>query len=121
MAVEVRLRVAQLHKFMRVGGIETLTELGRRLDEAQGKKFPPDTPADLGHLSRITSGKAQPSARFIAALLRVFPDLEFSDLFEVIEKDGGGWALPDMVLAVLVTATVIGVLLLVAAQVVMAL
>lgn len=72
MAAEVRLRVGQWAKFCRMRGWESQNQQARALHVA------PST------INRILKGDQKPSGEFIGAALTAFPELEFNDLFEVI-------------------------------------
>lgn len=74
MAAEVRLRVGQWHKFCKMSHWLTENQQARALGVS------PST------VNRILKGTQRPSGEFIGAVLTAFPHLEFSDLFEVVEK-----------------------------------
>lgn len=72
MAAEVRLRVGQWAKFCRMRGWTSENQQARELGVS------PST------INRILKGTQRPSGEFIGAALLAFPELEFSDLFEVV-------------------------------------
>lgn len=72
MAAEVRLRVGQWRKYCRMRGWDSENQQARELRVA------PST------VNRILKGTQKPSGEFIGAALLAFPELEFSDLFEVV-------------------------------------
>lgn len=72
MLANVQLRDKQLAKMCKVAGIDTDDALAQRMNVS---------PATV---SRVRRGTAAPGSRFIGGLLEAFPDLEFSDLFEVV-------------------------------------
>lgn len=72
MAAEIRLRVGQYRKFCRMRGWDSENQ------QAHGLKVSPST------VNRILKGTQRPSGEFIGAALLAFPELEFSDLFEVV-------------------------------------
>lgn len=75
MAASIRLRTAQYRKYAALKGWRTQHEAAQAIDFSEAA------------LSRIIRGKRGPGAEFIAALLTAFPELEFSDLFDVEVTD----------------------------------
>lgn len=75
MAASIRLRTGQYRKFARLKGWRS---------DDQASKALGINPATL---SRVLRGKTAPGERFIAAALTAFPELEFSDLFDVVTPD----------------------------------
>lgn len=73
MAAAIRLRTSQFRKYTAIAGMPT--------DDAKAKAIKVD-PATL---SRVLKGRCAPGARFIAGTLAAFPDLDFEDLFEVVD------------------------------------
>lgn len=74
MAAEVRLRIGQYRKFCRMRGWDSENQ------QAHALGVSPST------VNRILKGTQKPSSEFIGAALTAFPELEFSDLFEVINE-----------------------------------
>jgi len=75
MTATIRLRHTQLAKYMKMTNLDTKRDLARRLNVNESQ------------VSRILLGHCAPGEKFIAAILAAFPDLEFSDLFEVITEN----------------------------------
>lgn len=75
MAAAIRLRTGQYRKFAALKGWAT--------DDAASKAIGVD-PATL---SRVLKGRSAPGGRFIAAILLALPEVEFADLFDVIDED----------------------------------
>lgn len=74
MPAEVRLRVGQWRKFCRMRGWTSENQQARELGMAAST------------INRILKGTQRPSGEFIGAALLAFPELEFSDLFEVVNE-----------------------------------
>lgn len=75
LSASIALRSRQFQKFMALKGLKTDTAIAATIG------------CDRGNLSRVLAGKQAPGARFIAGCLVAFPELEFSDLFEVVDSD----------------------------------
>jgi hypothetical protein len=75
MSSRIALRTSQYRKFAALKGWKT--------DDAASTAIGVD-PATL---SRILKGRSAPGERFIAGLLVAIPEVEFADLFEIIEED----------------------------------
>ena len=75
MAASIRLRTGQYRKFARLKGWAT---------DDQASKAIGVNPATL---SRVLKGRTAPGERFIAGVLLALPEVEFSDLFEVVSDD----------------------------------
>ena len=73
----LRLRTAQLRKHARRLGLETPWAIAKHLRVSHTT------------VQRTLSGDMAPGERFIAKALAGFPDLEFADLFEVVDKPEG--------------------------------
>lgn len=71
----IALRQGQYDKFCALKGWHTLT------DKAHA------TGMDKGAVSRMLAGKRPLNVDFIAKTLTAFPELEFTDLFEVVSDD----------------------------------
>lgn len=82
MPAEVRLRVGQWAKFCRMRGWETQNQQAHKLGVA------PST------INRILKGTQKPSGEFIGAALVAFPELDFADLFEVVNDDHAPESVP---------------------------
>lgn len=72
LSASIALRTKQFQKFMALKGLKTDTAIAAAIG------------CDRGNLSRVLMGKQAPGARFIAACLVAFPELDFADLFEVV-------------------------------------
>lgn len=72
MAAEVRLRTRQWAKFCLMRGWTSEGQQARALGVAGST------------INRILKGTQRPSGEFIGAALAAFPELEFADLFEVV-------------------------------------
>ena len=75
MSVTIACKTTSLRKYAGVAGHRTDRALADLLQ------------IDQGNLSRVLNGKQRPGGVFIASALRAFPDLDFSDLFEVIDAE----------------------------------
>ena len=75
MTTTLRLRTRQLDKYMRLSGITTRAELARRMGMATSS------------VTRVLAGQSRPGETFVSRLISAFPDLEFDDLFEVIDPE----------------------------------
>lgn len=75
MTATLRLRTRQLDKYMRLAGIGSKAELARRMGMATSS------------VTRVLAGSYRPGETFISRLMAAFPDLEFEDLFEVIDAE----------------------------------
>lgn len=75
MAATITLRLDAFRKYTKIAGLRN----GTAIAEALG--------VDQGNLSRILAGRQAPGAKFIAACLAAFPDLDFADLFDVVPVD----------------------------------
>jgi DNA transposition AAA+ family ATPase len=75
MAATIRLRTSQFEKFCKIKGWKT------QADKARGLKVTEPT------VGRIVNGDRKPGEQFIAAVLSAFPELDFGDLFEVIDDE----------------------------------
>jgi transcriptional regulator with XRE-family HTH domain len=75
-AARVRLRVDQFRKY---AGLKWQGQS----DEAKARAIGID-PATY---SRVVNGKQAPGERFIASLLAALPELDFADLFEVVDDE----------------------------------
>ncbi|MCL4368006.1 MAG: helix-turn-helix transcriptional regulator [Actinobacteria bacterium] len=75
MTTTLRLRTRQLDKYMRLSGINTKAELARRMGMATSS------------VTRVLAGQYRPGETFISRLMSAFPDLEFEDLFEVVDHE----------------------------------
>lgn len=75
MAAQIRLRTKQFNKICNVKGWTTQAQ------RAAGVGVTEPT------IGRVMTGKRAPGEQFIAGCLAAFPELEFSDLFEVISDD----------------------------------
>jgi hypothetical protein len=75
MAATIRLRTAQFEKFCKLKGLKT------QADKAQFLKVTEPT------VGRIVKGERRPGEAFIAGVLNAFPELDFSDLFEVVDDE----------------------------------
>lgn len=73
MTSRIRLRTTQVEKFMRMKSIDNQTQLAARIH------------VDASTVYRVLEGRNAPGEKFIAGILAAFPELEFSDLFEVVE------------------------------------
>lgn len=73
MAARIRLRTGQFRKFSSLKGLTT--------DDAVAKAMG----IDPGTLSRVLTGKSAPGERFIAGALTAFSEVDFEDLFEVVD------------------------------------
>lgn len=72
MSATIALRTRQFKKFTALKGLHTDTAIAEAIDY------------DRGNLSRVLAGTQAPGAKFIAGCLAAFPELEFSDLFDVV-------------------------------------
>lgn len=75
MTSTLKLRTRQLDKYMRISGIGSRAELARRMGMATSS------------VTRVLAGQYRPGEAFISGLMRAFPDLDFEDLFEVVDAD----------------------------------
>jgi lambda repressor-like predicted transcriptional regulator len=75
MPARIHLRTAQFQKFCALKDWRT--------DDAKARAMGID-PATL---SRVLKGRCAPGERFIAASLAALPEVEFSDLYEVVVED----------------------------------
>lgn len=75
MTTTLRLRTRQLDKYMRLSGIESRAELARRMGMATSS------------VTRVLAGQSRPGQAFLSGLMRAFPDLDFEDLFEVVDPE----------------------------------
>lgn len=73
MASRIRLRTGQYRKFAALKGWATAGQQAAALGVTEPT------------IGRILSGKRAPGESFIANCLTAFPELEFADLFEVVE------------------------------------
>ncbi len=75
MAATIRLRTAQFEKFCKLKGLKTQADKARFLGVTEPT------------VGRIVSGDRKPGEAFIAGVLHAFPELDFSDLFEVVDDE----------------------------------
>lgn len=75
MAAAIRLRTGQYRKYAALKGWTT---------NAQAAAAVGVTEPTIG---RVLTGKRAPGEQFIAGLLAALPELDFSDLFEVVEDE----------------------------------
>lgn len=75
MASTIRLRTAQFEKFCKLKGLKTQADKARFLGVTEPT------------VGRVLNGDRRPGEAFIAGVLAAFPELEFSDLFEVVGDD----------------------------------
>lgn len=75
MTARIRLRTAQFDKFCALKGLKTQAAKARFLDVTEPT------------VGRVVNGERRPGEQFIAAVLHAFPELEFNDLFEVIDDE----------------------------------
>lgn len=75
MASRIRLRTGQYVKFAALKGWKTQAAQATALNVTEPT------------VGRVLTGKRAPGEAFIAAVLTAFPELEFADLFEVVDDD----------------------------------
>lgn len=75
MAAKIRLRTGQYRKYVSLKGLTT--------QAAQAAALGVSEPT----VGRVVTGKTGPGEQFIAGCLAAFPELDFSDLFEVVTDD----------------------------------
>lgn len=73
MAASIRLRTTQFEKFCALKGLKTQADKARFLGVTEPT------------VGRVINGDRRPGEQFIAGVLAAFPELEFGDLFEVID------------------------------------
>lgn len=74
MAASIQLRLRQFDKFANLKGLRTLVARANAIG------------VNPSNLSRVLANKQAPGAQFIAGTLVAFPELEFDDLFEVVDS-----------------------------------
>lgn len=73
MTSRIKLRTEQLAKYMPMCGIDSQRALSERIGVAESTVY------------RVLEGRTAPGEKFIAGILRAFPQLDFDDLFEVVD------------------------------------
>lgn len=73
MAARIRLRTGQYRKYAALKGLATQAAQAAAIGVAEPT------------VGRVVSGKTAPGEQFIAGCLAAFPELEFADLFEVVD------------------------------------
>lgn len=73
MAARIRLRTTQYRKYAALKGLSTHAQQATAIGV---------TEATVG---RVLAGKTAPGEAFIAGCLAAFPQLDFADLFEVVD------------------------------------
>lgn len=76
MAATIRLRTGQYRKYVAVKGWKNQAEAARAIGVSEPT------------IGRILNDKRGPGEAFIAGLLAALPELEFNDLFEVVDDAG---------------------------------
>lgn len=84
MTSRIRLRIDMLAKYCRMTDGLWFEQKGRK-EIAQGALASRLGVAE-STVYRVVMGRQAPGEIFIANLLRVFPDLDFNDLFEVVTE-----------------------------------
>lgn len=69
----IRLRTGQYRKFAALKGWRTDDQAARAVG------------VDPATLSRVLKGRSAPGSRFIAGVLSALPEVDFADLFEVVD------------------------------------
>lgn len=73
MAASIRLRTGQFEKFCALKGWKTQAIRAQQIGVTEPT------------VGRVVTGKRAPGEQFIAGCLHAFPELDFADLFEVVE------------------------------------
>lgn len=75
MNATIHLRLGQLRKYRAMSGLTSDSGLADRMG------------AHRATVHRALRGDGKFSLEFVASLLRAFPQLDFSDLFEIVDND----------------------------------
>lgn len=74
MAATIRLRTGQFRKFALLKGWRTQADMAKALGLAESTVY------------RVFSGLRAPGPQFIAAVMQALSELDFDDLFEVVDE-----------------------------------